>query len=545
VTATDEHRAATVHLEPEHSTPATAGTATGGDESYRGGALVVLLRLYWFVRLRWIFFAVALAVFLAERYILPDDRQPSQRWRLLATILAVAAINVVWTVLSRGLRRRSQELGDAAETNVRSARLFANAQVAIDLILLTAILHFTGGVENPMSAFYLFHVAIGALLLTTSQAFLQCCLAILLYAGMALSEWSGSLRHYPLLPHLNTLGLYQQPEYVGLSIVVVACAILGVLYFTSRIVLLLDRHQSELMRANAALTRSRQSIADLQTRRARFMQTAAHQLKAPLAITQTLASLVRDGLVTDAAGIQSTCAKIIRRCQDGMAQVSELLTLARVQDADPDRHRVSRTDARVVATELFNRFRPLAESKQINLTCWMPPGGDLIVRVDPRDLRDCISNLLDNAIKYTNGPGRVRLILTAKRGEGYPPTLGIHVSDTGIGIDPKLLRADSLGQEPVFEAFSRGPNAMAAGLPGTGLGLSIVREVVEQAGGRIWVMSRLGIGSSFTITLPLVDGGPTEPLVRNTRSTDVVLEPHSNDGAHAASKTSDAPTHSS
>jgi signal transduction histidine kinase len=539
----NDHQAATAQLKAEHSLPASADVAGAGAESYRGGALVVLLRLHWFVRLRWIFFAVALAVFTAERFILPDNRQPRQRLELLATILAVAAINVVWSVLSRGMRKRSQQLGDAAEANVRSARLFANVQVAIDLILLTAILHFTGGVENPMAAFYLFHVAIGALLLTTSQAFLQCCLAILLYTGMALSELSGSLPHYALLPHLATLDLYQQPEYVGLAIVVVACAILGVLYFTSRIALLLDQHEADLKRANTALSQSRQAIADLQARRARFMQTAAHQLKSPLAITQTLASLIRDGLVTDMAGIQSACAKIIRRCQDGMVQVSELLTLARVQDANPDRHRVSRTDARVIATELYNRFRPLAESKQIELTFWMPPTGDLTVRVDPRDLRDCISNLLDNAIKYTNGPGRVRLILTARRTTGQPPTLGIHVSDTGIGIDPKLLRADSLGQEPVFEAFSRGPNAIAAGLPGTGLGLSIVREVVEQAGGRIWVMSRLGIGSSFTITLPLVDGGPREPLVRNTRSTDVVLESTPRNSAPTASKTSDAPAH--
>jgi two-component system phosphate regulon sensor histidine kinase PhoR len=154
----------------------------------------------------------------------------------------------------------------------------------------------------------------------------------------------------------------------------------------------------------------------------------------------------------------------------------------------------------------------------------MPPAGDWTVREAPRDLRDCISNLHDNAIKYTNGPGCVRLILTARHVGGRATSLGIHVTDTGIGIDPTLLRSDHLGEEPAFEAFSRGPNALAAGLPGTGLGLSIVREIVEQAGGRIWVMSRLGIGSSFTVTLPLVDGGPSEPLVRNTRSTDVVLE---------------------
>ncbi len=512
----DEHHSDAAPVATKQNRPATPAA-----DSYRGGALVVLLRLHWFVRLRWIFFGVAVAVLAAERVIFPDVRRPVQ---LVLVVAGVGLLNVIWTALSRVLRKRFAEPGEAAEGDVRSARLFANAQVACDLVLLTAILHFTGGVENPMSAFYLFHVTIGALLLTRGQAFLQCCLAIVLYTGMAVAEWSGSLPHFALSPQVAGLDLYQQPAYVALAVIVVACAILGVFYFAFRIAVLLDQHEIELKRANAALTQSRQAIADLQARRARFMQTAAHQLKSPLAIAQTLASLIRDGLVTELPEIQSTCAKIIRRCQEGMAQVSELLTLARVQDADPDRHRVSRTDARAVATEVYNRFRPLAESKQIELTCWMPPAGDLMVRVDPRDLRDCISNLLDNAIKYTNGPGCVRLILTARHVGGRATSLGIHVTDTGIGIDPTLLRSDHLGEEPAFEAFSRGPNALAAGLPGTGLGLSIVREIVEQAGGRIWVMSRLGIGSSFTVTLPLVDGGPSEPLVRNTRSTDVVLE---------------------
>ena len=65
---------------------------------------------------------------------------------------------------------------------------------------------------------------------------------------------------------------------------------------------------------------------------------------------------------------------------------------------------------------------------------------------------------------------------------------------------------------------------ITAGIPGTGLGLSIVREVVEQAGGRIGVVSRVGAGSSFTVTLPASSDATDQPVVRDTRATKVVLE---------------------
>jgi signal transduction histidine kinase len=102
----------------------------------------------------------------------------------------------------------------------------------------------------------------------------------------------------------------------------------------------------------------------------------------------------------------------------------------------------------------------------------------------------------------------------------------INVTDTGMGIDPSLVSPPDSepGYEPVFDAFRRGANVIAAGIPGTGLGLSIVREVVEQAGGRIVVSSCPGQGSSFTVALPSPAGAAGQPQIRNTRASQVILE---------------------
>ena len=119
----------------------------------------------------------------------------------------------------------------------------------------------------------------------------------------------------------------------------------------------------------------------------------------------------------------------------------------------------------------------------------------------------------------------MRIAATKKTSPNQVSTVSVHVSDTGMGLDPALMRSGGkvLGDVPIFEAFRRGSNVIAASIPGSGLGLSIVREVVERAGGHIWVMSRPGAGTSFTVTFPVAGSAGDQPLVRDTRATEVVL----------------------
>ncbi|MCC6800023.1 MAG: HAMP domain-containing histidine kinase, partial [Anaerolineae bacterium] len=107
----------------------------------------------------------------------------------------------------------------------------------------------------------------------------------------------------------------------------------------------------------------------------------------------------------------------------------------------------------------------------------------------PLRLRQLISNLLENAIKYTPNGGQVRLAL-----ESNGDFLVLRVSDSGIGIPPQ-------DQPYIFDKFYRTEQAID-GYKGTGLGLSIVKSIVEQHQGRIWVDSEPGKGSAFTVMLP-------------------------------------------
>ena len=523
--------------------PPPRGNASAEDprlacEPYRAGALVSMLQLRWFIRLRWYMVAAALAALGLERALFSVSRPAIGT--LIMVIAALAFVNIGWTVLSHLLTRRVRSSGQPDPSVFPHALLYANAQVGIDLLLLTLILRCTGGVASPMVIFFLFHMAIGSLLLKPPHALLQGVWAVVLYAGLGIGELTGQIQpHYAFMPALPEVGLFDQTPYVVAAIAVFACGVFGTLYFTLNIARRLDEREAQLRRTNEALRRSQQAVIDLQQRRSRFMQTAAHQLKSPLAGIQTLTGLIRDDIIPEKA-LHTTCDKIIQRCRDGIAHVHELLTLARVQGADPQRHADAPVDVGEVVRGLSGRHFPIAKQKGLTLKCHVQKDADLRADVDAIDLKDCVGNLIENAIKYTDSPGKITISVCA---ETTSPSNGqdlvsnwapdetrefvsVTVTDTGMGIEPEMLIGEdgARGTGSVFDAFRRGNAALAAAIPGSGLGLAIVREVVEQAQGRLRVRSHVGEGSTFTVMFPAHRSPSAGPASRNTRSSEIVIE---------------------
>src|SRR5262249_46408327 len=115
------------------------------------------------------------------------------------------------------------------------------------------------------------------------------------------------------------------------------------------------------------------------------------------------------------------------------------------------------------------------------------------IRADERKVRQVILNLLSNAIKFTPEGGWIEVGAVPK-----DDCMEVSVSDTGVGIAPEA-------QEAVFEEFRQVGTAEKK-VEGTGLGLTLCRKFVELHGGRIWVKSELGMGSTFTFTIPVRSG---------------------------------------
>ncbi len=232
-----------------------------------------------------------------------------------------------------------------------------------------------------------------------------------------------------------------------------------------------------LARLHAAFEQQRSLTAD-----------AAHALRTPLAAVTLQAQLARraaEGSARDAA---------LDRLEAGVKRashlVAQLLALARL-DPDAARDPPATLDLALLAQEAAAEVRPLAESAQLEFDATLPASAP--IQGHEPALRMAITNLLDNAVRYTPAGGRVSLRLD-EDGNGHRLT----VSDTGPG-----LPADE--RESVFDRFTRGRDTA---VPGSGLGLAIVREVARLHGGRTWIEDGPG-GRGLTVSLWLPErGGP-------------------------------------
>ena len=218
----------------------------------------------------------------------------------------------------------------------------------------------------------------------------------------------------------------------------------------------------------------------------RLVADASHELRTPLAVMRSEldVSLRSDHLSAEAREVLESTEEEVER----MTRIVEnLLMLARIDDGRlpllP-----ARTDLGDVTFAVAEDLRPLAEAKGVRMEV---EDGGAPVTADRDRLYQAVANLVDNAVKYTEPGGKVRVEAWRNRREA-----GVTVTDTGPGIPREVLPR-------VFDRFFRGDGARSMSNEGSGLGLAICQEIVRAHGGRVWAESEPGLGSSFSLALPL------------------------------------------
>lgn len=226
----------------------------------------------------------------------------------------------------------------------------------------------------------------------------------------------------------------------------------------------------------------------------RFIADASHELRNPLAIIRTNIDVALSDPDAEPEELRQAIM-VIRRASERMARlVDDLLALARREMPAFEREPVDLGQAIGEASE---EFVIPARARGIVLDRAIAPG---VVVIGDRDaLKRAVANLLDNAVRLAPEGSRIRLAVGSERGHAW-----VAVSDEGPGIAPE-------DQPHVFDRFWRADKARSRADGGTGLGLAIVRQIVQTHGGEVQLQSRLGVGSTFTIWLPVADltGGPS------------------------------------
>ena len=217
-----------------------------------------------------------------------------------------------------------------------------------------------------------------------------------------------------------------------------------------------------------------------------FVANVSHELKTPVAAIRALAETAATAMQSDD---HATAVRFIERLGTESARlaglVTDLLDLSRVE-AGGELYR-SNVDLDALLVEAADRGRVVGEVKDIEIVVHET---DIHIEADASQLAMAVKNLVDNAVRYSEG-GKVELAA-----DRLGDLVRITVADQGIGIP-----SDELSR--IFERFYRVDKGRSRATGGTGLGLAIVRHVIENHGGQINVESELGVGTTFTVTLPI------------------------------------------
>jgi signal transduction histidine kinase/CheY-like chemotaxis protein len=239
---------------------------------------------------------------------------------------------------------------------------------------------------------------------------------------------------------------------------------------------------SELQAANQELGRANKLKSE-------FLANISHELRTPLSAIIGFSEILLDGMdgpLTPAQ--QEDMTQVHRSGQSLLTLINQILDLSKIEAGKMDLV-PERVELRSVVNAVVAGLAPLAQEKglpiEVDIAEDLPP-----LQADPLRLKQVLTNLLSNAIKFTN-KGRIDV-----RAQLVGRMVRIAVSDTGVGISPQA-------QKVIFEEFVQGDGSTTRRHGGTGLGLSIARRLVEMHGGAIAVVSELGMGSTFSFTMPV------------------------------------------
>jgi signal transduction histidine kinase len=237
-----------------------------------------------------------------------------------------------------------------------------------------------------------------------------------------------------------------------------------------------------------ALTEQNERLRELDRMKDVFVSSVSHELRTPLTSISGYLELLLEGEAGDLTEEQRRFLNIVDRNSDRLNElIDDILVASRMDSGQFSLDRTS-VDLVQLATRQVESIRATAERKQVEVRLTVEEGPPPL-SADPMRLSQLLDNLLSNAVKFTPTGGRVG-VLIGTRGE----TAYLDVSDTGVGIP-----ADELDR--LFERFFRASTSST--VKGTGLGLSIAKSIAEAHGGTISVESEVGIGTTFSVELPL------------------------------------------
>lgn len=253
------------------------------------------------------------------------------------------------------------------------------------------------------------------------------------------------------------------------------------------------KRTEELQEMSDRLARANDELRKLDNAKSEFISIASHQLRTPLTAIKGFLSLILEGSYGKVSlEIQDVLNKVYASNDRIVQLVENLLNISRIESGRIQ-YQFEKSSIETILKDLSDMFFVMTKGKNLTLTFTLPKEKLPLIYMDAAKIREVISNLIDNAFKYTE-KGGIEVILE-QRGS----MARITVADTGMGVEESMM-------PHLFSKFIRGSKeASRMNVAGTGLGLYVGRSFIEAHHGKIWIESEgLGKGSKFIVELPIV-----------------------------------------
>jgi signal transduction histidine kinase len=294
------------------------------------------------------------------------------------------------------------------------------------------------------------------------------------------------------------LSLWQCPSFLFLIMGIIICFVsiisylIGTKYIAEpRIVALIVLVISAVLLVLATLiTNSFEKLAEANRMKSEFISIVSHQLRAPLSNLAWAIELLMSGRLGKIEEQQVEYFKILKENSDRMKDlVKDLLIVSKIESA---RLFLKKEEFSLeeLTREIIKEFEPFARASNCEIEFFVEQNLPKIFG-DRYQIRQVIENLLDNAIRYTKGKGKVKIRIKSEKNFVH-----FEIEDNGVGI-PKE------DQKFIFQKFFRASNVLKYKTQGTGLGLYISKAIIERSGGKIGFKSQEGVGSTFWFKLPI------------------------------------------
>ena len=424
----------------------------------------------WLINLRWIaVVGVLLVTFIADNFLNIDVEHAA----LYFIALPLIALNFVYIYLIRRIR------ANPASTPVAVNSLI-NIQIVLDIILLTIFLHFSGGVENPFVIYYIFHMIIASILLSKKNSYIITTFILATVGAMVLLEYSGLLNHYPLQGFIDE-GFYKNTKYlIGTGFIFVTTSYL-VVYMTNTVTEKLKQREEAYKNANIQL-KEKDKIKN------EYVFQVTHDIKGHISTIKNL---------LDAASVLKNEEKKTEFIKRGIERttkladfVNELLRITKLRL----NHKLEMANFPImeIVNEVEANYHLEAERKKIAFTVELDENAGEVFG-NKFLLEEAVSNIVQNAIKYTPDGGKVKFSCSKVN-----DLIIIEVKDNGVGIPEDQIPM-------VFNEFFRADNVKKLEKESSGLGMALVRKIIQKHEGEIKLESKLDEGTIIKFLLPAYD----------------------------------------